>query len=127
MSENNSESEHESRDQDGSDAGEEDDEDAEPDQAPKGLSIRKCTAEEDEWLIRRAEEVKEEPSGEKTEENEQRDRVCEKRNGEDTGDDGQVVDSEVRVVLADPESGFGERFRLGESGAVAELRPWPTL
>lgn len=127
MSNNSSESEHESWDQNRSNAGEEDDEDAEPDQAPEGLGIRECTAKEDERLIRGAEEVEEEPSGEEAKEDKQWDRVCEQRHGKDPGDDGHIVDSEVGVVLADSERGFGKRLWFRESRAVKELGPWPAL
>lgn len=127
MSEDDGESEHERGDQDRSNAGEEDDEYAEPDQAPERLSIGKCTAEEDEGLIGGTEEIKEEPRRQETEENEERDRVGKERDGEDAGDDRHVVDAEVGVVLADTEGRVREGLRLGESGAIEELRPRAAL
>lgn len=127
VSEDDSESKHKRGDQDRSDAGEEDDEDAEPDQAPERLSIGKCTAEEDEGLIGGTEEIQEEPRRQETKENEERDRVGKERNGEDAGDDRHVVDAEVGVILADAEGRVGEGLRLGESRAVEEFRPRAAL
>ncbi|KAK7830676.1 hypothetical protein CFP56_028038 [Quercus suber] len=42
-------------------------------------------------------------------------------------DDGEVVDAEVGVVLADAEGGVGEGFGFRESGSVDELGPRAAL
>lgn len=127
MDANEGETHQECGDQEGSDAGEEDDEDAEADQTPEGLGIGEGAAEDDEGLIGGTEEVEEEPGGEEAEEDEEGDGVGEEGDGEDEGDDGEVVDAEVGVVLADAEGGFREGLGLGESGAVDELGPGTAL
>lgn len=49
------------------------------------------------------------------------------REGEDDGNDGEVVDAKVGVVLADAKGGIGERLGLGEGGTVGEFGPRPAL
>nr|GMC99720.1 abscisic acid receptor PYL4-like [Ipomoea batatas] len=46
-----------------------------------------------------------------------------RREAENYGNQGKVVDLEVGVVFADAESGIGDGIRLREGGAVHELRP----
>lgn len=127
MDTDNSESDHESGDQERSDAGKEDHKHAEADQAPEGLRIAKRTAKDDKWLIRRTEQVQKEPCREETKEDQQRKRVGEEGNGEDNGDDGEVVDSEIGVILADTKRGLREGLGLGKSGAINKLGPRTTL
>lgn len=51
----------------------------------------------------------------------------EKRQGEDDGDQGGVVDAEVGEVLADPRVGLGKGIRSGHGVPVDELEPWAAL
>ncbi|KAK9289446.1 hypothetical protein L1049_007601 [Liquidambar formosana] len=117
----------ESRDENRSDAGEKDDDDAEHDEHAEGFALGEGTAEEDERWIGGAEEVEEEPGGEEAEEEEERERIREEGDAEDEGEEGEVVDAEVGVVLADAEGGLGEGFGSGKCGAVDELRPGAAL
>lgn len=127
MDTDNSESDHESRDQERSDTGKKDHEHAESDQAPECLRVGECTAKDDKRLIGRTEKVEEEPRGEETKEDQKGKRVSEEGNGEDSGDDGEVINAEIGIVLADTKSGFGEGLRLGKTVTVNELRPRTAL
>lgn len=127
MDADNGDADEESGYEERSDGGEEDDKQTGDGQDPEGLLVGEGAAEEDEGLVGRAEEVEEEPGGEESEEDKQRERVREEREGEDESDSGEVVDAEVGVVLPHAEGGLGEGFRLGEGGAVGELRPGTTL
>lgn len=127
MDANDSDSDQECRDQERSNTGKEYDEHAQANQAPEGLGIRKRMTEDDKRLIRRTEQVEEEPCREKTKEDQQGNGVGEEGNCEYTGDDGEVVDAEVGVVLADTEGGIRERLGLGEGSAVNELGPGSAL
>ncbi|KAM1353327.1 hypothetical protein PS1_033196 [Malus domestica] len=117
----------ESGDEDGSNGCEEDDEDGEGGEAQEGLGVRERAAEDDEGLIGGAEEVEEEPGGEEAEEDEEGKRVGEEGNSNGEGENSEVVDAEVGVVLADADGGVGEGFRLGEGGSVEELGPGAAL
>ncbi|CAL5351566.1 unnamed protein product [Camellia sinensis] len=112
VSEDNSESNHKSRDEYRSNAGEEDDDDARQDEDAKGFSVGEGAAEEDERGIGGAEEVEEEPGGEEGQEQEESEGVGEERDGEDDGEGNEVVDAEVGVVFADAERGFGDGVGL---------------
>lgn len=127
VSANDGRTDHESGDENGSDAGEENDDDAEDNEDAKGLAIGESAAEEDERRIGGAEEVEEEPGGEEREEEEERERVGEEREGKGKGDEGEVVDAEVGVVLAYAKGGLGEGLGAGESVAVDELGPGAAL
>ncbi|GAB2272596.1 hypothetical protein Dimus_007418 [Dionaea muscipula] len=120
-------SDQEGRDEDGSNTGEEDDEDGEDEEGAEGLTLGEGAAEEDERRVGGAEEVEEDPGGEEGEEEEEGARVGEEGEGEDDGDEGEVVDAEVGVVLPDPLGGVGDGVRLGEGGPVGELGPWSAL
>lgn len=106
VSANNGRTDHESGDENGSDAGEENDDDAEDDEDAEGLAVGESAAEEDERRIGGAEEVKEDPGGEEREEEKEGERVGEERKGKSKADEGEVVDAEVGVVLADAEGGL---------------------
>lgn len=45
------------------------------------------------------------------------------RDGESSGDDGEVISAEIGVIFSNTDGGFGEGFGFGEAGAVDELRP----
>lgn len=102
------ESEHESGDEDRSDAGEEDDEGAEADEAPQRLRVGVGATEDHERLVGGAEEVEEEPGAEEADKDEERDRIRQERHAEDSGDHGEVVHAEVRVILAEAGRGVGD-------------------
>lgn len=118
---------HHSRDQDRSDTGKEKDEDAQNDQDTKRLALAECAAEYNERLIGGAKEVEEDPGGEESDEHEERERIGDERESNDDSDDREVIDSEIGVVLADAEGGFGERLRFGEGGSVGKFGPWAAL
>ncbi|KAI3749815.1 hypothetical protein L2E82_20431 [Cichorium intybus] len=44
----------------------------------------------------------------------QRERICEEREPEDSNDDGDILDAEVGVVLSDPVCGVGYGVKFGE-------------
>lgn len=69
---NDSDANQERGDQERSNAGQEHDEDGQHHQRAKCLTIGERTAEDHERLIRRSEEVKEDPSGKEAEEDEER-------------------------------------------------------
>lgn len=73
------------------------------------------------------EEVEEEPGGEKSREEDERERIGEERDREHGSDDGEVVDAEVVEVFADADGGVGDGFRFGEGGPIEELRPWAAV
>lgn len=112
MSTDKSDSDHESGDQDRSDACQENDDDAGDDEHAEGLPIGESAAEQDKGLISGAEEVKEEPGGEEGEEDDEGDGVGEKREGHNKDDSGEIVYLEVGVVFPDAKNGVGEGFRL---------------
>lgn len=49
------------------------------------------------------------------------------REPDDRRRDGEVIHPEIRVVLADPDGGVGNRLRFGQCGAIRELSPGTTL
>lgn len=103
-----SDSNHESGNKKRSNGSEEDNEDAEDDEEAEGLAIRECTAKYDERLIGGAEEVEEDPGAEESEEKEKGKRMGKKGKGKNETDRRQVIDSEIRVVLADAKEGIRE-------------------
>lgn len=127
MEANKGDTEHESRDEDGTDTGEKNDEDRQCGENRERLEIGEGAAEENERAIRRAEEIEECPGSEKAGQGDERERIGEERHGEDERNDGVVVDTEVGEILADAEGGIGEGFRFGECGAIGELRPGTAL
>lgn len=127
MGTNQSRSHHKSRDQDGPNAGEEDNEDTQHNQDPEGLAVAESAAEDEEGLIGGAEEVEEKPRSEKPKEQEERERIGYERESQDEAENRQVIDTEVGVVFADAEGGFGEGFRFGEGGAIDEFGPRTAL
>lgn len=127
MSTDESESNHESGNEERSDGGKEDDEDAKDDEDTKCLAVGESTAEEDERLISGAEEVEEDPGAEETQKEEKGEGMGKKRKGKNQTNHRQIIDSEIRVILADTERGFRERLRLGESGTVNKFGPGTTL
>ena len=51
----------------------------------------------------------------------------EKGKGKNETNRGQIIDSEIGVILADTEGGLGERLGLGESGTVSKFGPRTAL
>lgn len=127
MEANNGDAKHESGDKDGTDACQKNNKDGECREECERLEIGESAAKENERAISGAEEVQEGPRTEKANEEDERERVREERHREDHRNNGVVVDAKVGVVFANAECGFRERFRLGECGAVDELRPGTAL
>lgn len=109
-------------------AGEEDDEDGEADEAAEDLTVRESAAEKGNWgSVGGTEEVEEDPSGGEDEEEEKGAGVGNEGKGEDGGDEDEVVDAKVGDVFAKAGGGFGEGGRAGEGGAIEKLGPGPAL
>lgn len=124
MQGNKADTNHKGRDKNRSNTGEEYNNDGGDNQSKEGLAIRELAAEESERGIRGlTEEIEEQPSGEESEEEDEGKRIGEEGNSENGGDDDEVIGAEIGVVLAESESGFGERFGLGEGRAIEEFRP----
>lgn len=77
--------------------------------------------EDDEWFIGGFEEVEEVLGGDDGSEGEEREWVGEEREGDDGGEECEVVDVEVGVVFVEVGGGVGERFWFGEGGVVDEF------
>lgn len=110
-----------------SDAGEEDDEDGDDDEEAQGFLVGERPAEEDKGVVGGAEEVEEAPGGEECEEGEEREWVGQERESEHAGEEGQVVDPEVGVVLPEAGGCVGEGIWFGEGGPVDEFSPGAAL
>ena len=117
----------ERRDQQRSDAGDEDDDDGEHDEADERLGVGEGPSEEDQRLVGGLEEVEEGPGGEERDEDKEREGVREEREPEDEGHEGGVIDAEVAEVLADPGVGVGEGLRPREGAPVEQLHPRAAL
>lgn len=49
------------------------------------------------------------------------------RESQDEGNNGQVIDTKVGIILTDTEGGLRQGFRLGEGGTIGKFRPGATL
>ncbi|CAH9142153.1 unnamed protein product, partial [Cuscuta epithymum] len=123
MDANNGDAHKQGGDQNGSDAGQEDDEQGRHDEAGEDFKIGELAAEEDERLIGRAEDVEEKPAGEEGDEEEEGERIAHERDPDHRGGENVVIRPEIGVVLADAEGGFREGIRLGDGGAGNHLVP----
>ena len=91
------------------------------DQNPERFTVTKSPSEEDQRLIRSAEEKQEKPRADQAEEEEERERVRKEGKCEDYENSGKIIDAEVRVVFTDASCGIGYGFRFRESGSVDQL------
>ena len=108
VSTDESESNHESRNEKRSNGGEEDNKDAKNDEDAEGLEIGEGAAEDDERMVSRAEKVEKDPGAEESQKEQKGKRVGKKRKGKNQTNHRQIIDSEIRVIFADTEGGFGE-------------------
>ncbi|GKV35450.1 hypothetical protein SLEP1_g43713 [Rubroshorea leprosula] len=91
----------ENRDEETPDTSEEDNEDAKNDEDAKRLVAEEGAAEENQWLIRRAEE--------------------------DHANDCQIVDAKIQIIPADTNCSLSKRLRFGKGRAIGEFGPRTTL
>ncbi|OMO97635.1 hypothetical protein COLO4_14452 [Corchorus olitorius] len=127
MSTDESKSNHESGNKKRSNGGEEDNEDAKEDEDAKSLAVGESAAEDDKRLISRAEEIEKDPRAAKAQKEEKREGMGEKREGENETNHSQIIDFEIRIVLADTEGSLGERLGLGKGGTVNKFSPGTAL
>ncbi|KAK3019508.1 hypothetical protein RJ639_003180 [Escallonia herrerae] len=120
-------SDEQSRNKNGSHAGEEHHNYRRHHQEPENLAIREGPSENHDGLVRRSEDVEEEPRAEEGEEDEQGEGVGEEGEGEDGGKQGHVVDAKVGEVLSNPGGGLGHGVGPGEGRSVDELQPGAAL
>jgi hypothetical protein len=109
------------------DGGEEKQDEGRADEPQQRLVVGEGSAEEDDRLVRGAEEVEEAPSGEEAQEDEGQEGVRQERGPQREGDHGGVVDAEVSEVATQAGGGVGERVWLRERRTVEELSPRPTI
>ncbi|KAF7825488.1 hypothetical protein G2W53_016652 [Senna tora] len=127
MSTNKGHAHHESRNKNRSDTGKKHHEHGEATQEGQSFKIRESATKNDQRLIRGTEEVEEHPRCEQTHKNDQGERIREERHGKDESNDSIVIDTEVRVVLADAKGGFGKALRFRESCTVNKFAPRTAL
>lgn len=127
MSANNGHTHHESRNKNRSNVGKKDYEQSEATQEGQCLEIRESATKNDQRLIRGTEEVKEHPRSEQTHEDNKREWIRKERNTKDQSNYSIIIDTEVRVVLADPKGGFREALGFREGRTVNEFTPRTAL